>query len=217
MSSKSGRTIIVGGGGFCRELIFFITTTAEAGRIAPVGGYLDDNGDTLAGLEYPEAPWLGGVEDYTPRLGDGFVLALGNPKTKRSVHAKLSARGGVFPQLIHPGATIVRTAQLGEGVIFCPGTLAGADTRIGRFVAFNGSSGIGHDSTVGEFSTVSSHVDITGNVTIGSDVMIGSNVTFLPKVKVGDGATIGAGSIVYRKVPAGATVYAPPAKLLKLH
>jgi sugar O-acyltransferase (sialic acid O-acetyltransferase NeuD family) len=216
VSSGTGRTIIVGGGGFCRELIFFITTTAEAGRIAPVGGYLDDQGETLDGFDYPEAPWLGTTDDFTPQPGDGFVLAVGSPKAKRIVHAKLSARGGVFPQLIHPGATIVRTAQLGEGVIFCPGTLSGADTRIGRFVTFNGSSGIGHDSSVGEFTTISSHVDVTGNVTIGTDVLVGSNVSFLPKVKVGDGATVGAGSIVYRSIPAGATVYAPPAKLLKL-
>jgi len=39
---------------------------------------------------------------------------------------------------------------------------------------------------------------------------------FVPKIKIGDGATIGAGSIVYRSVPAGATMYAAPAKRLKL-
>lgn len=210
------RTIIVGGGGFCRELIFFIGHSVDAGTIAPIGGYLDDNGDVLAEFDYPEVPWLGSVEDYVPRAGDGFVLAIGSPQTKRVIHAKLAARGGTFPKMIHPGATIVRTARLDEGVIFCPGTLAGADTRIDRFVTFNGSSGIGHDSTVGEFTTLSSNVDVTGNVTIGSDVSVGSNASFLPRVKVGNGATVGAGSVVYRSVPAGATVYAAPAKLLRL-
>jgi sugar O-acyltransferase (sialic acid O-acetyltransferase NeuD family) len=210
------RTIIVGGGGFCRELIFFIGHSVDAGTIAPIGGYIDDGGDLLAKFDYPEVPWLGTVEDFEPRSGDGFVLAIGSPRSKRAIHAKLSVRGGSFPKMIHPGATIVRTARLEEGVIFCPGTLAGADTRIARFVTFNGSSGIGHDSSVGEFSTLSSNVDVTGNVTIGADVSVGSNASFLPKVKVGDGATVGAGSVVYRSVPAGATVYAAPAKLLRL-
>ncbi len=208
------RTIIVGGGGFGRELIFFIGQANEAGRIPPVGGYLDDAGDVFAAFDYPEAPWLGTIEDYVPKRGDHLVLAIGSPKGKRAVHGKLSVRGGYFPQMIHPGATIVRTAKLGEGVIFCPGTLAGADTRIDRFVIFNGSSGIGHDSTVGEFTSISSSVDITGNVTIGKDVSIGSNAMFTPGVKIGDGATVGLGAVVYRSVPAGATVYAAPAKRL---
>jgi serine acetyltransferase len=33
-------------------------------------------------------------------------------------------------------------------------------------------------------------------------------------VKIGEGATIGSGSVVYRTVPAGRSVYAAPAKLL---
>jgi len=210
------RTIIVGGGGFGRELIFFVGHAADAGRLPPLGGYLDDAGDVFARFDYPEAPWLGTIEGYLPKAGDNFVLAVGSPKSKRAIHDKLSTRGGRFPQLIHPGATIVRTARLGEGVIFCPGTLAGADTRIDRFVIFNGSSGIGHDSTVGEFTTISSSVDVTGNVTIGKDVSIGSNVSLTPGVKIGDGATIGLGSVIYRSVPAGATVFAAPARRLRI-
>jgi sugar O-acyltransferase (sialic acid O-acetyltransferase NeuD family) len=212
----SERTIIVGGGGFGRELIFFVGDTAQAGRLPPLGGYLDDAGDVFARFDYPEAPWLGTIEDYIPQPGDNFVMALGSPKSKRAVHGKLSVRGGQFPTMIHPGATIVRTARLSEGVIFLTGTLAGADSRIDRFVVFNSGSGIGHDSTVGEFTTISSSVDITGNVTIGKDVSIGSNAMFTPGVRIGDGATVGLGAVVYRSVPAGATVYAAPAKRLRM-
>ena len=95
-------------------------------------------------------------------------------------------------------------------------TVAGPDTRIDRFVTFNAGSGVGHDGSVGEFSQLSANVDITGGVEIGPDVMIGTKVIFLPRIKVGAGATIGAGSVVYRSVPAGATMYAPPAKMLRM-
>lgn len=210
------RTILVGGGGFCRELYFWVSECHAAGQLLPVGGYLDDAGDTLAGFNYPDMPWLGTVEGYVPTEGDRFVLAVGSPHIKRVLHGVLAKRGAVFPQLIHPTARVLRTAQLGEGTIFCPGSAAGPDSVIERFVTFNAVCGAGHDAQVGEFSTISSAVDITGGVQIGKDVMVGSGVTFLPRVKVGDGATIGAGCVVYRSVPAGATAYTQPAKILRL-
>lgn len=213
--SKQGRVILAGGGGFCRELYFWVADCHAAGRLPPIGGYLDDAGPTLAKLSYDDMPWLGSIEDYVPKPGDVFFLAVGTPASKRAVHGKLAVRGAVFPQLIHPDTRIVRTASLGEGVIMCPQTAANPDTVIERFVTFNASSGAGHDARVGEFSMISSLVDLVGYTHIGRDVMIGDSATILPRVKVGDGATIGAGAVVYRSVPAGATVFAAAAKTLR--
>lgn len=211
-----GRTILAGGGGFCRELYFWVGECNLAGTLPPIGGYLDDAGATLAALGYADMPWIGAISDYQWREGDVLFLAAGAPTIKRAMHRVLSDKGARFGQLIHPTSRVLRTAALGEGVIFCPGSAAGPDTVIERFVTFNAVCGAGHDARVGEFSTVSSGVDITGHVRIGADVMIGSGATFLPGVKVGAGATIGAGSVVYRSVPPGATVFAPPAKVLRV-
>jgi len=210
-----GRTILVGGGGFARELYFWVSECHAAGRLPPIAGYLDDAGATLASLDYPDMPWLGSIDSYVIRREDVLFLAVGGPSAKRRLHGALSARGARFGQLLHPTARILRTAALGEGVIFCPGSAAGPDSVIDRFVTFNAVCGAGHDAKVGEFSTVSSGVDITGYVEIGRNVMIGSGARFLPGVKVADGAVIGAGAVVYRSVPAGATVFAPAAKMLR--
>lgn len=209
------RIILVGGGGFCRELYFWAADCTAAGTLPPVEGYIDDSGDTLGPLGY-DLPWLGSIEDFVLRPGDGLVLALGSPASKRAVHGKLSVRGGVFPNLVHPQTRVVATARLSEGAIFCPGSASGPDTVIDRFVTINTDSGLGHDARVGEFSTLSSRVDLTGGVEVGRDVLIGSGAVFVPRVKIGDGATIGAGSVVYRSVPAGATLFAAPAKRLKM-
>lgn len=208
------RVILVGGGGFCRELYFWVSETHAAGRIAPLGGYLDDTGDTLARLDY-ELPWLGAISDYVPEAGDRFLLAVGTPKAKRVVHGKLATKGAVFSQLIHPSARVLRTAQLGEGVIFCPNSAAGPDTIIERFVTFNAMCGAGHDAKVGEFTMVSSLADITGHASVGKDVMIGSGATILPRATVGDGATVGARAVVYRSVAPGTTIFVPPPRSLK--
>lgn len=214
--STQGRLILAGGGGFCRELYFWAADCHAAGRIPPIGGYLDDAGPSLEKLDYGDMPWLGSIDDYVPRPGDNFLLAVGTPAAKRAIHGKLSVRGAVFPQMIHPETRIMRTASLGEGIIMCPQTAAHAESVIERFVTFNAPSGAGHDSRVGEFSTIGPLVNILGYVQIGRDVMIGDSASILPKVKVGDGATVGAGSVVYRSVPAGATTFAAAAKRLKI-
>lgn len=209
------RVVLIGGGGFCRELYFWVADCHAAGRLPPIGGYLDDYGPSLEGLDYPDLPWLGRPEDYVPRSGDRFLLAVGSPSAKRILHAKLSTRGAQFVQMIHPDTRLLRTATLGEGVILCPQTAVGPDAVVDRFVTFNASSGTGHDARIGEFSTISSLVDVTGYVQIGKDVMVGDSAVILPKTRIGDGAVIGAGAVVYRSVPAGATAYAAPAKIMK--
>ncbi len=208
------RIIFVGGGGYCRELLLLAADCRMAGTLPPVAGYLDDRGDVLSPFD-TGVTWLGRLDDYVPGPGDGFILALGAPASKRNVHQKLEARGGQFPRLIHPSANIAPSAKIDEGAIFGLLTAAGPNTHTGRFVTLNNGSGIGHDCTVGEYTTLSANIDVTGSAIIGKGVMIGTKAVILPRVRVGDGATVGAGSIVYRSVPPGATVYAPPAKLLK--
>jgi sugar O-acyltransferase (sialic acid O-acetyltransferase NeuD family) len=209
------RLVIVGGGGFGRELIEHATDAHEAGGCLAVGGYLDDGGpDVLASLGY-ELPWIGRIADYRPEPGDLFVLGIGSPEGKRKVVAMLKDRGARFSQVIHPTCLVTRRTTIGEGVVLGPYTGTGAQTCIGDFVTMNSYSGLGHDSRVGAFSTLSAHVDVMGHAVIGADVFVGSHASILPKVKIGDGARIGAGAMVYRSVPPGRTAYAPPAKLLK--
>lgn len=208
-----GRLIIVGAGGFGRELYFWARDCHAAGTAPKLAGYIDDQVEVLQGYEMSR---LGTVSDYAPQEEDQFVVALGEPSKKRKVVEMLQARGARFATLIHPTATIVSTASIGEGVIMCPFAMAMPDSRIDRFVTILNYSGIGHDAVAGEFTTLSSVVDVTGNVRIGANVSIGSGARLLPGITIGDGATIGAGAVVVRSVKPGMTVYAPPAKVLDM-
>lgn len=205
------RLILVGAGGFGRELICWAEDCAAAGTLPELAGYLDDTVEALPGYDVTR---IGGVGDYAPKPGDLFLVAIGQPSAKREVVERLQTAGGRFATLRHPTTTVVRTASIGEGVIMCPYTMAMPDSRIERFATLINYSGIGHDSVLGEFSTLSSLVDVTGNVRIGRDVMVGSGARILPGLKVGDGATVGAGAVVMRSVKPGVTVYAAPAKTL---
>lgn len=209
--SGARRTVIVGAGGFGREVLSWALDCHEAGRLPPVGGFIDDQEEAMAGFDVPR---LGPVSDYAPSPGDRFIVAVGKPSSKRRLVEMLSGRGAEFATLIHPTAVVTRTATLGEGVIMTPFTMANPSAVLERFVTLISFSGLGHDARAGEFTTISSHVDVTGFAQLGAEVFVASGARILPGVKVGDGATIGAGAVVIRRVKPGATVYTEPAKLL---
>jgi len=210
------RVVLVGGGGFARELYHWIADCTAAGRLPPLGGYVDDAGAVLRYPDRYDLPFLGGLDDCEIRPGDRFVLALGSPASKRAVHARLARRGARFGTVIHPSATVTSTSYVGEGSVVCLGCCVGPDSSLGRFVTLNSSSGTGHDTVVGDFSVLASAIVVAGNVQVGEDVSIGSSAVILPGLKVGAGAVIGSGSVVYRSVRPGVTIYAPPAKQLRL-
>lgn len=207
------RLIIIGAGGFGRELLSWAADCCDAGTLPALAGLIDDDPAILDGYPSP-GPLLGGIADFRPAETDRLLIAIGDPAIKQRVSEQLRDRGGRFATMIHPTAVVSRSATLDEGVVLCPLSLVSADARVGRLVIVNAMSSVGHDVAVGDYSTLSAHVDLTGFAALGKGVMVGSGAKVLPRVKIGDGATIGAGSTVYRTVPAGGTVYAQPAKLM---
>jgi sugar O-acyltransferase (sialic acid O-acetyltransferase NeuD family) len=211
---EKSRTIIVGAGGFGRELIGWAGDACSAGRLPPVAGLIDDDPAAMDGYAY-DVGLLGRITDFVPQSGDRLLMAIGTPRIKDHVAALLRDRGGRFATLIHPTAVVAGSAKIAEGVILCPLSLVSADADVGPLVSVNALASVGHDVRIGDRSTLSAHVDLTGGVMVGNDVMIGTGAKLLPRVKVGVGATIGAGSVVYRSVPAGRSVFAAPAKTLR--
>lgn len=207
------RLILVGGGAFARELINWNDDLVDLGKSIPITGFLDDNLDALKGFQYPAA-YLGSISGYVPQPADRLLMAVGNPKFKKTLFADMKLKGCHFSTLIHPSAVVSRTARLGEGVVVCPQAFISADATVGDLCAINGSASVGHDVKLGSFATLSAHVDLTGWVQVDECVFFGSGARVLPKVKIGAGARIGAGAVVMRSVPADAVVYTPPAKRL---
>ncbi|WP_154605116.1 bifunctional UDP-N-acetylglucosamine diphosphorylase/glucosamine-1-phosphate N-acetyltransferase GlmU [Arthrobacter sp. AQ5-05] len=119
------------------------------------------------------------------------------------------------------GAIIGEGAHVGPFTFLRPGTVLGADGKIGAFyetknvtigrgsklshLGYAGDAEIGEDTNIGcgnitaNFDGVNKHRTV-----IGSGVRTGSNTVFVAPVTVGDGAFTGAGAIVRKDVPAGA-------------
>ncbi|MBB5685735.1 DapH/DapD/GlmU-related protein [Sphingobium boeckii] len=207
------RLMVVGGGGFGHEVMAWAADCHAAGTLPPLSGYLDDVERGALGGRLQR---IGSVADYSPQAGDELLIAVGAPRTKRQIVDLLRSRGARFAKLIHPSAIIGSNCQHDEGVIICPLAMNTANTHMASFSTLLSFSGLGHDARLGAFSIVSSHVDIMGHATVGEGVFIGSGARVMPGVKVGDDARIGANVVVQRNVSAGLTLFAAPAKSLKM-
>jgi len=205
MDSSDGKFIIVGGGGFGREVASWV-------RLSNVMGFLDDG---LAEIPRPYPPLLGKVDQAPQWRGKAsFLLAIGDPRGRQSVAQRLQQMQVEITTFIHRSAHVVETASLAPGCLIGPFANVSAGAKLGRSVIINAYSGAGHDAEVGEFVTMSAHVDVCGYVKLGAGVFLGSHASVLPKVTVGAGARIGAGAMVARNVPQDVTVYGPLAKKL---
>ena len=204
--------IIIGVGGFAREVFWHAKKSLGFGVDWQIKGFLD--GDVkLAPEDYELLPEkvLGDVDTYEICADDVFTCAVASPKARKILVEKILARGGKFINIINELAEIVPTAEIGQGVIISPFVGVSERAQIGDFVALNAQTIIGHDARIGNFSCVMPHVAVSGNVQIGAEVFVGSGAVILPKAKIGDGATVGAGSVVLKKIRAGATVFGNPA------
>jgi bifunctional UDP-N-acetylglucosamine pyrophosphorylase/glucosamine-1-phosphate N-acetyltransferase len=118
-------------------------------------------------------------------------------------------------------STIGDGAAVGPFAYLRPGTVLGADGKLGAFVetknstigtgtkvphlTYVGDADIGEHSNIGASSVfVNYDGENKSRTTIGSHVRTGSDTMFVAPVNVGDGAYTGAGTVVREDVPPGA-------------
>jgi sugar O-acyltransferase (sialic acid O-acetyltransferase NeuD family) len=207
------KLIIVGAGGFGREVYAWAKDHPDSEQVWQIAGFLDDNPKALDGYDYP-VHVIGSVDAYQPEPDELFVCAIGAPVTKRKICQALLDRSAIFISLVHPSVILGTNVELGDGVVLCPRVTLTADVSIGDFAAINCHSSVGHDVVIGDWATVSGHCDLTGNTRYGVGAFLGSGVRIIPGKSVGEFAYVGAGSVVIRAVKDGQKVFGNPARVL---
>jgi len=186
------RLIVVGKGGFGRELMAWIL---HARRGAPDMFFLDD-------LErgYDVIP----SDKYIREGRDELYVAIGHPGHRQRVVENLLHHGvelRQFPVFTHPSVIRTPSATVGAGVILCPNSLVSVSVSIGSFTLVNIYASVDHDVKVGEFVTIGPHVDLCGHSRVGNSVRLGSGSRVLPGCVVGSGAEVGAGTVISADLP----------------
>jgi len=209
------RLIIVGAGGFGREVYGWVNQTPsflQEYHVESIAFVDDDSSALKAWSHYPGV--LCGLEQYQPLTGDVVLCGIGSPSRRKEIVNQLEAKGSQFVSFFHHTALVNAGVSLARGAILCPLSVVSCDSQIGEFFILNVSSSVGHDVKIGNFVTFSAHCDATGGVVIGDGCMLGSGSRIIPSVVLGSNVKVGAGSVVVRGVRDNTSVFGIPAKPL---
>ena len=202
--------IIVSAGKFAREVYGFVKHAIAAGQKWRIKGFLDSRPARLGGFNYP-VPILCSVESYEPGENDLFLCAIGTPSERRQYSEMVLRKGGRFATLIHPTAVLGDNITLGQGVMIAPLAVLTSDIVLGDSVYVGPSSICSHDNRVGDWCHITGHCSFGGNVIVEEGCFFGMRSVVVPGVHIGKDAFIGVGSVVLRRVRAGARVFGNPA------
>lgn len=204
------RLIVVGGGGFAKEVIWL---AKDCGF--DVIGLLDDN-SAMHGKQVLGLPVIGSVVDWTSYHDCQFVVAIGSPRTRKLVVDKMHSVGKPnFATLIHPSVINSQSVIFSEGCIVCAGMIFTVEITIGAHCIFNLSGTVGHECNIGSFVTIAPMVAISGNVVLHDFVEVGTGAALRQGVTLYRGAMLGMGAVLTKDVPQFFIYAGNPAKPLK--
>ena len=143
-----------------------------------------------------------------------FVIALGEPASKKRIFERLMERGCHFTNVISPRSQISPDAVLGKRIIVKRGAIISPDVTIGDNTTIQAYACIGHDASIGKHCQISTHVDIGGGTKVGDCVFVGLNAPVREQLEIGDGAIISAGAVVLKSIEPNVTVMGNPARVI---
>lgn len=210
--------VIVGAGGFGREVKFIIDRINSIKKTYNLLGFYDDNTDLPD--EINGVPFLGDLESLISAKNPmSVVLGLGDPTIKNKVVTRLMASDSLsFPNIIDPNAVIGHDAiNIGKGNVICSGVIMTCNIDIKDFVTLNLSCTVGHDTVINDFSSFMPSVNISGEVLIEKGVYVGTGAKIINLLSIGEHTIVGAGAVVAKSLPANCTAVGIPAKPIKFH
>lgn len=209
------KIVIVGAGGFGREVQWLIESINRESVRWNIEGYVDDaleKGTVISGI-----PVMGPLEflaEYEERIS--VVCAIGNPVTRSAVIQKLLKNPRLeFPNLIEPSVMYSEHIKMGKGNIICAGTILTTNITMGDFNIINLNCTLGHDDVLASCVTVYPGANISGNVRIGELTEIGTGTSVIQGKTIGRRVVTGAGAVVIRDIPSECTAVGVPAQIVK--
>lgn len=209
--SSSRPLVIIGAGGFGREVAALVEARNAVEQTWDLRGFVDDDASlhTQSVMGYSV---LGSVSWLSKREELLYSIAIGDGKTRHEITRALEGSGQKPATLMHPSVTLHRTSDVAPGSILCNGATPTVHVKIGSHVVVDQSCTIGHDSIMESFVTLHPGVNISGSVHLKTGVSVGAGAVVLPNVNIGAHTTVGAGAVVTKDLPSHCTAVGVPAR-----
>jgi len=204
--------VIIGAGGFAKELIEIFVQKNDTGNIVFYDDVYSNKNEMLFNrfsILRDEAQ----VKEHFLKNGNKFTIGIGNPALRHKLYTKFYGLGGIFTSVISPKACIGSLeVTMGIGCNILDGATFSncTTTGMGCIVYYNAM--ITHDCILGDFVQISTGVSVLGEVTISDFVLIGANAVILPRLHIGKNAVIAAGAVITKDVPDYALMIGNPAR-----
>ena len=200
--------VVLGSGGHAKVIIEAVRARSPDRHIV----LLDDNAEatdrTVLGIPVSgPRTWLASNLPGAP-----VALGIGDNRARLAVLEWLLSQGREVETVIHPSAIVGATVEIGPGAFLAAGSVAIADTRIGRAAIINTAASVDHDCDIGDAVHIGPGVRLCGNVRVGARSLVGVGAAVRPGVTIGADTIIGAGSAVVADLPGGGTYAGCPAR-----
>lgn len=157
------KIVIVGSGGFAKEVAFLIDEINKLKKEWNLLGFIDTKVGTFNGKYkvYNNDDWLENTKSEI-----FVVFGLGDPSLIKKLVAKFKLNKNInFPTIIHPNVIgDWDHITIGEGNIICAGSIFTTDIKIGSFNVFNLDCTVGHDAVIDSFNVINPSVNISGGL-----------------------------------------------------
>lgn len=202
----AGNLVIVGAGGFGREVLDIVR---DQGKFNPIG-FLDSD-PTLHGISIDGCSILGGDGILqtlkAEKQVDSVFIAVSDSRIRKRLSEICSLLDFNMPNLIHPQAYLSNVSTIGIGNVFYPGCVVMSGCHIGNNNLVNAGATIGHETIIEDFCAIGPGVHIAGRARIKEGALIGIGASVKEKLVISEYAIVGAGSAVVKNVPPHTTVY----------
>lgn len=206
--------VIIGAGGFGREVAWLIECINQQKYEWDFIGYIDDD-KSKYGILLNDKPVIGDFSWLQEKNNLYYVCAIGNPFVKKKLCEKADRYSLKLATLIAPDVKISKHNEIGDGCIICTGNILTVNTKVEENVILNLDCTVGHDAIIRRYTTVLPNVNISGKVTIGECCNIGTGSAIIQEITIGDNVTLGAGSVVVHDLPDNCTAVGVPARVIK--
>lgn len=208
--------VIIGAGGFGREVLDVFDAVNSIKPIFRVLGFIVDPCFAKAGTYVNEKPVLGGFDWLGEHRSDvKAICGVGAPEQRFHLVERAQLLDVDFCSVIHPNAILTPRVRIGHGVVITAGCIFTNNIQVGNHVQVNLDCTFGHDVVVEDFATISPGSHVSGKVIIRQGAFIGTGTNIIENIEVGAWSTVGAGSAVIKDIYENGVAVGVPAKIIK--